>query len=116
MSRYDRDQTFINRKKYLTGKHTRGDKFIEHFATAVLNHPGVMERSSLAIDTHIWKYGDRFYNLANKYYGNPELCGSSHGIMDIRQKPIFAREMCLTFPLIWNKCRQRWGYKICQMQ
>lgn len=33
----------------------------------------MMERSSLAIDTHIWKYGDRFYNLANKYYGNPEL-------------------------------------------
>jgi len=22
-------------------------------------------------DTHIWKYGDRFYNLAHKYYGDP---------------------------------------------
>jgi len=73
MSRYDRDQIFINRKKYLTGKHTRDNKFIEHFATAVLNHPGVLARSSLTVDTHIWKYGDRFYNLANKYYGNPEL-------------------------------------------
>lgn len=51
----------------------RGDlKNIKHQETPILNNPSVTERASLETTGHIWKYGDRFYNIAHKYYGNPE--------------------------------------------
>ena len=74
MSRYnnesiftsDEDNTKIIRKM-------RNIRKIVHYGTTSLYHPDVIDRTALLTDTHIWKYGDRFYNLANKYYNNPEL-------------------------------------------
>ena len=48
----------------------RGIKRIEHFTTPILSHPNVAERARLRTSSHIWKYGDRLYKLANQYYGD----------------------------------------------
>ena len=45
---------------------------VTHMATVTLTHPNALERASLRTTNHIWKYGDRFYNLAYRYYDNPE--------------------------------------------
>ena len=33
-------------------------------------NPDVEDRVSVTTDTHIWSYGDRYYKLADKYYGD----------------------------------------------
>ena len=48
----------------------RGVKQIEHFTTPRLRQPTLSDRVKLKTSTHIWKYGDRFYNLAHQYYGD----------------------------------------------
>ena len=48
----------------------RGVKQIEQFTTPRLRQPTVSDRLRLKTSTHIWKYGDRFYNLAHQYYGD----------------------------------------------
>ena len=48
----------------------RGVKQIEQFTTPRLRQPTVSDRMRLKTSTHIWKYGDRFYNLAHQYYGD----------------------------------------------
>ena len=48
----------------------RGVKQIEHFTTPRLRNPTISDRISLKTSTYIWKYGDRFYNLAYQYYGD----------------------------------------------
>tara|TARA_B100000575_G_C22660501_1_gene404166 strand:+ start:146 stop:481 length:336 start_codon:yes stop_codon:yes gene_type:complete len=51
----------------------RGLKSIEQMQTFILHNPSVLERIGTTTDTHVWKYGDRYYNLANKYYNDPTL-------------------------------------------
>jgi hypothetical protein len=51
----------------------RGLKSIQQMNTVVLKNPQIFERIGLATDTHIWKYGDRFYKLAYTYYDDPQL-------------------------------------------
>ena len=48
----------------------RGVKQVEQFTTPRLRNPTIADRVSLTTSTHIWKYGDRFYNLAYEYYGD----------------------------------------------
>jgi len=48
----------------------RGVKQVEQFTTPRLRHPTLSERVAIKTSTHIWKYGDRFYNLAHQYYGD----------------------------------------------
>ena len=74
MSRYDGYKKFKNNSAYYAPlRLSRKLKSVIQYGTAVLYHPNVSERAALQKDTHIWKYGDRFYNLADKYYNNPEL-------------------------------------------
>ena len=47
-------------------------KSIQHLSTITLKQPDMLTRASIATTTHIWKYGDRYYNLAHKYYDDPE--------------------------------------------
>ena len=47
-------------------------KSIQHQETPIMNNPSVVDRASLDSVGHIWKYGDRFYNLSFRYYKNPE--------------------------------------------
>lgn len=48
----------------------RGLKRISHYATPRFRHPTVAQRASVSATGHIWAYGDRFYKLANEYYGD----------------------------------------------
>ena len=48
----------------------RGVKRITHYGTPIVRHPSVEQRASIPTTGHIWAYGDRFYNLAHKYYGD----------------------------------------------
>jgi len=34
-------------------------------------HPNTVMKDSLATTDHIWKYGDRYYQLAQVYYNSP---------------------------------------------
>ena len=45
---------------------------ITHMGTVMMKHPSMLDRVNLRTTSHIWKYGDRYYNLAYKYYNNPE--------------------------------------------
>tara|TARA_Y100000296_G_C5128604_1_gene234232 strand:+ start:303 stop:617 length:315 start_codon:yes stop_codon:yes gene_type:complete len=48
-------------------------KFIDHFSTPNLYHPNSDDMSRIQTVTHIWSLGDRYYKLANTYYGQPTL-------------------------------------------
>jgi hypothetical protein len=43
-------------------------KNIVQYETQIMKNPSILARANLISDQHIWKYGDRFYNLAHKYY------------------------------------------------
>ena len=62
---FSNDESYYD---YLLEK--RGLKIATHYSTPVLKNPTVSERSTLVTTSHIWSYGDRFYNLAYKYYGD----------------------------------------------
>ncbi len=74
MSRYT-NTTVINNDSdfYSPLAQKRGLKSIQQMNTVVLKNPQIFERIDLATDTHIWKYGDRFYKLAYTYYDDPQL-------------------------------------------
>jgi nucleoid-associated protein YgaU len=64
-------ETIINDIDFYTElRERRGVKQIEQFTTPRLRQPTVSDRLRLKTSTHIWKYGDRFYNLAHQYYGD----------------------------------------------
>ena len=71
MSRYTNITTTKNDSDFYSPlAQKRGLKSIQQMNTVVLKNPQIFERIGLATDTHIWKYGDRFYNLAHQYYGD----------------------------------------------
>ncbi len=47
-------------------------KNIRHQETPIMKNPTVAERAALDSTCYIWKLGDRYYNLAHKYYGKTE--------------------------------------------
>ena len=53
----------VFRKKRLKG--------VEQYATPILNHIKEEDYDKLTLVPHMWKTGDRFYKLANEYYGDP---------------------------------------------
>jgi hypothetical protein len=70
-ARYSNYTLFINNTKhYLPLRAKRGLKTITHYGTPRLRNPNPTERSRLATDAYIWKYGDRFYQLAQSYYND----------------------------------------------
>ncbi len=72
MPRYKRTKLFSNDEEYYNFLTKNRDlKSVTHFATPILRNPTVQDRTNLLTTAHIWGYGDRFYNLAFKYYGDP---------------------------------------------
>ena len=51
----------------------RGLKRIAHYETPIFRHPTISQRASITSVGYIWAYGDRFYKLANQYYGDKDL-------------------------------------------
>ena len=71
MPRYNKTRKVINSSEYYKPlRKRRNVKSITHYATPNLHNPSVLQRMNLLTTTHIWKYGDRFYNLAYQYYGD----------------------------------------------
>ena len=71
MSRYKNTTKILNDVDYyefLTKK--RGVSKIVQYETPIIYNPNVADRISLKSTPHIWKYGDRLYNIASKYYGD----------------------------------------------
>jgi len=71
MSRYNRTDILSNSLEYYEYlRRKRGLKRVVQYATPILHNPTILQRATLLTTTHIWKYGDRYYNLAAKYYGD----------------------------------------------
>jgi nucleoid-associated protein YgaU len=74
VSRYDKYRILDNASKYYEPiRKGRGAKIIRHYETPYLFNPGPDIRAVVASTTHIWKYGDRLYKLADQYYGDVRL-------------------------------------------
>ncbi len=71
MGRYSSTKRFKNKLEYYDYlRNKRGLKVANHYATPFLKNPTVAERTMLISDSHIWSLGDRYYKLADKYYGD----------------------------------------------
>ena len=71
MARYNKRRIVINDSDYYEPLRKRfNSKIIRHYATPRMRNPSVAERTAVKTSTHIWSYGDRFYNLADQYYGD----------------------------------------------
>jgi nucleoid-associated protein YgaU len=71
-TRYNKARTIINSSDYYAPlRKSRDLKQIVHYTTLKVKNPSVAERASVKTTRHIWKYGDRLYNLSNKFYGDP---------------------------------------------
>lgn len=75
MGRYQNTRKLINSSDYyeFLRKKRHAKKRIVQYATPKLRNPGPAERASIASNAYLWKYGDKFYNLAAQYYGDPGL-------------------------------------------
>ena len=51
----------------------RNVKRLLQYESPTLYHPTADEMDSLNLEAHRWTVGDRFYKLANEYYGDPKL-------------------------------------------
>tara|TARA_R100001163_G_C5060958_1_gene197849 strand:+ start:1490 stop:1828 length:339 start_codon:yes stop_codon:yes gene_type:complete len=73
MSRYRNKRTLVNSSEYykFLRKKRNNAKLIRHFATPIIKHPSVSMRASIVTSPHMWRYGDRFYKLANDFYNDP---------------------------------------------
>jgi hypothetical protein len=73
-SRYSKTHTVRNDTEFYDFlRKKRGNlKNINHLETPILRHPTVSQRASLSTVGHIWSYGDRYYKLAHKYYGDSQ--------------------------------------------
>ena len=70
-SRYKKFTTITNKTDYYAPlRESRGEKDIVHYATKRLRNPTIEDRRRVSITRHTWKFGDRYYNLAQQYYGD----------------------------------------------
>ena len=71
-SRYDtRDIAINSAEQYRSVFERRGVKAIEQFLTGKIRLPTPEQVQTLQTVNHIWKKGDHYYKLADKYYGDP---------------------------------------------
>jgi len=74
MPRYNNKKALKNASEYYAPlRRSRKLRAITHYATPMLHNPTVAQRTMLKTTAHIWKYGDRYYNLAYKFYGDPSF-------------------------------------------
>ena len=74
MSRYNSRDKFKNTDPlYETIRKERGDKDIVQYASQGIVYPSISSFSNLTVVNHVWKRGDKFYKLANKYYKDPTM-------------------------------------------
>lgn len=73
-SRYDSRQIGINKTdQYQSLLDSRSVNHIRQYFTPELFHPTDIDMSTLQLVGHVWSHGDRYFKLANKYYGDSKL-------------------------------------------
>ena len=73
-SRYDSVDKFINNDDvYRNIFKDRGVTQIQQYGTRRLTYPTRKQIQSLKVVGHRWKYGDHYYNIAHRYYGQPKM-------------------------------------------
>ncbi len=70
MPRHNKRRIFYNVGPYYEPIR-RGQKKIQQYDTPIMRNPTVADRASIITNKHVWKYGDRLYNLSYKYYSDP---------------------------------------------
>lgn len=71
-SRYLNREIVLNAsRQYKNVFRDRGVNFIRQFPTPKMKYPTPEEINDLQTVGHIWGMGDRFWKLAEKYYGDP---------------------------------------------
>ena len=70
-TRYNRNTILSNDTEfYAPLRSTRDLKIIRHYPTQLIRNPVLADRMAVITNSHMWKYGNRFYNLAHTYYGD----------------------------------------------
>ena len=70
-TRYKKSRKITNSCEYYAPlRKSRNLKKIIHYGTMKVKNPSIEERTKVKTTMHIWKYGDRLYNLAHKFYGD----------------------------------------------
>jgi len=70
-SRYVNARVVFNDSEYYSPlRDKRNVDGIVQYSTIPLANPTPLDRARILSTTHIWKYGDRLYNLADKFYGD----------------------------------------------
>ena len=62
-----------NLELYRSVLENRGLKSVRQYTTPNLRYPTSEEISNFQIIGHIWKTGDRYYKIADRYYNDPEM-------------------------------------------
>jgi len=60
-----------NTKRYEDILYRKGVKQINQYSTPTILKPTAQQRKAISEVSHVWKTGDRYYKLAEKYYGRP---------------------------------------------
>jgi len=70
---YTRDVIENNERLYKEMFNKRDVPFINHYESPKFTHPTEEEMSTLRIDEHVWRMGDRFFKLAYNAYADENL-------------------------------------------
>lgn len=71
INRYKNRRLFNNKSKtYEQVFKNRNVKHINHYSTPEFVLPSSADLSNIIINNHVWKEGDRYYKLAEQYYGD----------------------------------------------
>ena len=71
--RYSHYRILYNSSKYYAPlRKSRNLKGVHQYETPRMRNPSAAQRAGILSVKHIWSYGDRFYKLADQYYGDPD--------------------------------------------
>jgi len=74
MSRYKNSRIAVNKNKmYLDLFEERGVKKITQYRSYFFRRVPQEVLDSIETENYVWKYGDSYWALATKYYGDPKL-------------------------------------------
>ena len=102
MSRYSNRRKATNRNKmYQKVFESRQVEEIKQYKTPTISYPTDEQLKRISHVIHTWKYGDQFYKLADRHYGDAKLWWI---IAQYNQKPTeghveLGEEIKIPFPL-----------------
>ena len=74
MNRYSKSSILTNKSElYKSFLKDRNLKQINQYGTLWYNYPSDEELSQLQLEDYIWKSGDKYWKLAQKYYNDPTM-------------------------------------------